>query len=177
MRSKSPPLVAAFDLQSVLLVTFLALVLLMVIPQRQAQIETLGLYAITARWEKGSLSDIDLYVRDPRGNIVYFGHRDAGGMHLEHDDLGAPDETNFERIVIRSEEDGEYVVNVHAYIREPSRHDRVVVELWRLRGEDRRLHSQTVVLAREGQEETAFRFTARGRYSRLPARFIGGALG
>lgn len=166
---RRPPIVAAFDLQSVLLATFLALVLLMVVPQRQAQMETFGEYAITMNWTDGSRSDLDLYVRDPGGAIVSFDNRDTRLLHLEHDDRGSPDVRNFERIVLRGAQRGEYVVNVHAYRKRGQGVDHVRVELWRLLGRDRRLHAQEVEVRYEGEERTAFRFTTKGTYSRLPA--------
>ena len=165
---RRPPLVAAFDLQSVLLATFLALVLLMVPPQRRGQIETFGEYAITMSWKDGSRSDLDLYVQDPGGAIVSFDNRDAGRVHLEHDDQGTPDALNFERIVLRGTEPGEYVVNVHAYRKRGQGIDHVRVELWRLLGRDTRLHVQELKLGYDGEERTAFRFTRDGKYSRLP---------
>lgn len=165
------PNVAALDLLSALLCVFVAFALLLEIPSRRAEIETLGLYAVVMRWPDGSLSDVDLYVRDPRARVVYFGNSDSGVLYLEHDDLGHPDRLNYERALVRELVDGEYVVNVHAYNlweRVP-----VTVELWRLRGTDRLIYRTEVVLQRRGQEETAFRFTPPRKISRLSADLVG----
>ena len=45
-------------------------------------------FIITMSWPKDSKDDIDLYVMDPAGNIVYFRDKDNGLMHLDRDDLG-----------------------------------------------------------------------------------------
>lgn len=161
-------MVAAFDLLSVLLSTFLALVLLMVVPEQESQIETFGAYAITMSWTTGSRSDVDLYVKEPGGGIVYFGSRDAGLLHLEHDDRGVPDRRNYERIVLRGEQEGEFLVNVQMYRKREPRAAHIRVELWRLLGRDAMVHSQRLVLRDEYEERTAFRFTTSGTYSRLP---------
>lgn len=166
------PNVAALDLLAALLAVFVAFTLLLQIPTRSADIETLGLYAVVVRWPDGSRSDVDLYVRDPRGGIVYFAASDSGVLYLEHDDLGAPDRLNSERALIREVVPGEYVVNVQAYDLRESRVP-VEVELWRLRGADRPIYRTTVVLTRTGQERTAFRFRPPGRISHLSASLVG----
>jgi hypothetical protein len=167
------PMVAPFDLVTNLLIVFVALVLVSVPKQKISQIKTLGLYAVTIKWPDGSKDDVDLYVKDPSGNIVYFVNRDAGFMHLEHDDLGEPDEENYERVILRGIEPGEYIVNVHMYGRYEPGDIVVVVELWRLQGNDKRLYSRRIVLQAPGQEETAFRFVpGRDKYSHLSQKFI-----
>lgn len=139
-------------------------------PAKPTQIETLGFYAITIEWQRGSASDVDLYVRAPSGEIVYFANSDGAYVSLEHDDLGEPDAANRERAIIRQLDPGEYVVNVHGY-RLNERSLPVVVTLWRLRGEDRKLRTKTVRVA-DGGETTAFRFRPPRRFSDLPARFV-----
>jgi hypothetical protein len=156
------------------------------VPSHRA-IDTLGQYALVITWPKGD-DDVDLYVRDPAGQIVYFANPDAGLMHLEHDDLGDYNDRegavhvvgNGERVVLRGVLPGEYVVNVHAYgITKPVP---VKVELYRLAGGDRRLRAGSVSLPATGAERTAFRFTlgpggmVRG-YSTLPRQMVDRANG
>ena len=45
-------------------------------------------FLITVSWPKSMVDDIDVYARDPQGNIVYFGNKENGLMHLDRDDLG-----------------------------------------------------------------------------------------
>lgn len=83
---------------------------------------------ITLSWEAGNYSDIDLWVKDPEGNIISFKGRTAGLMHLDRDDLGAANDTltladgtlvssdvNREIATIRGWIPGEWTVNVHFY--------------------------------------------------------------
>ena len=41
---------------------------------------------ITVTWPDGSPDDVDTYVADPAGNIVWYHRREAGLMHLDRDD-------------------------------------------------------------------------------------------
>ncbi len=45
-------------------------------------------FLITLTWPDGRREDIDLYVADPDGRLVWFRSREAGLMHLDRDDLG-----------------------------------------------------------------------------------------
>ena len=56
--------------------------------REEAALRTDGDYAILMEWPNVSPDDVDLYVRDPAGNIAFFSSRDVGLMHLEHDDQG-----------------------------------------------------------------------------------------
>ena len=84
-------------------------------------------FIITMSWPKDSKDDIDLYVMDPAGNIVYFRDKDNGLMHLDRDDLGDKNdqvstdagiisfELNEEHLTIRGIVPGDYFVAVHYY--------------------------------------------------------------
>jgi hypothetical protein len=137
----------------------------------KAKLATDGKYAVVMEWPNGSTDDIDLYVRDPKGNIAFFSARDVGLMHLEHDDQGMRSdfsssasgdvrvERNEERTILRGTFPGEYVVNVHMY----GKHDRsptpVTIRLYFLQGEDAAVIEKVRTLAAGGDEQTAFRFT------------------
>ena len=45
-------------------------------------------FIIILTWDDESGDDIDLWVRDPLGNILSFRNRGVGMMHLDRDDLG-----------------------------------------------------------------------------------------
>jgi hypothetical protein len=85
-------------------------------------------YIITAEWTLDYDCDVDLWVRDPQGNIVYWQHREAGAMHLDHDSRGSlsdserlPDGTVIkpkiyaEMVTLRGIVPGEYTVNLYLY--------------------------------------------------------------
>lgn len=138
---------------------------------QEAGLRTEGAYAVIMDWPNDSPDDVDLYARDPSGNIIYFNSRDLGLMHLEHDDQGAASdkaklgsgevrvEKNEERIILRGIVPGEYVINVQMYDKRSAPATPVTIRLVRLKGEDVELAKKERVLKRSGDEATAFRFT------------------
>lgn len=134
-------------------------------------LETDGLYAIVATWPNEFNDDVDLYVQDPSGKLVFFARTMAELMHLEYDDRGelgdramtssgeAKFGMNRERAIVRQGMAGEYIVNVHMYAKHHPLPTKVTIALYRLKGEDTELISKerTLVLSRD--EATAFRFT------------------
>lgn len=180
------PLVAAVDLLANLVLVFAVLALTATHQKPQAPQNVQ--FAVVDTWAAGSNADVDLYVRDPAGDVCYFGDPNVGLMNLEHDDLGtmtsgiqrtADGRTvtvpyNGERIDLRGYVPGEYTVNVHAYSLNGEGPTRVTVKLWEA---DRVEATATVTLRRTGDERTAFRFTLTksGRVvgvNRVQARFV-----
>lgn len=158
-------------------------------------VATEGEYVVIAQWPDGSADDVDLYVMDPTGKVAYFQGREAGLMHLEHDDLGSRNDSvttngitvgvdkNEERTILRGIVPGEYVVNVHMYNKYAGpTPTTVTVTLWRLKGADVEVAKAERVLVRSGDEATAFRFVLAADGSLvstndLPRRIVGKALG
>lgn len=158
-------------------------------------VATEGEYVVIARWPDGSEDDVDLYVMDPTGKIAYFQGREAGLMHLEHDDLGSRNDSmtangvtadvakNEERTILRGIVPGEYVVNVHMYNKYAGpTPTTVTVTLWRLKGADSEVARAERVLTASGDEATAFRFVlaADGTLvstNDLPRRIVSKAVG
>jgi len=140
---------------------------------QEAALKTDGVYAVVMEWPNASPDDVDLYVRDPTGRIVYFSARDIGLMHLEHDDQGTTSdrintpggevkiERNEERVILRGTIAGEYIVNVHMYNKRSPDPTPVTVSLYKLKGEDTEAVRKERQLKTSGQEATAFRFTVR----------------
>jgi hypothetical protein len=161
VRWRPLPAFAAIDFLSCLLVVFVAVAL----TSRPPEVKTYGAYAVVLTWPKGS-SDVDLFVRDPAGEISYFAKPQTGQMQLEHDDLGtrrtsyAHANENQERTVLRSATPGQWVANVLLFSRgRGSAPIPVSVTLWDLRSEDRAVYTIKRTLTHMGDERTAFRFT------------------
>ena len=86
-------------------------------------------YLITIEWNHTYNDDIDLWVKDPAGNIVSFLSKSKGLMHLEKDDLGYDNDMyvkgsqkkiihlNREVLTLRGTLEGEYQVMAHVYNR------------------------------------------------------------
>jgi hypothetical protein len=145
---------------------------------QRSSVTTFGQYAVTMTAK--TPDDIDLYVRDPHGSIAWFGSLQSGPLSLEHDTIpGVSDPVaagEHELMVIREATAGEYVANVLGY--SGDRPAVVKVELWDLRGwRKRMLLSRTLVVHREGEQDTAFRWRldAAGDYAghnTLPADLL-----
>jgi hypothetical protein len=130
-------------------------------------------FLITLAWPDGHRDDVDLYVEDPTGNLVWFREREAGLMHLDRDDLGQRNDVvevggqkiqnplNQEIVAIRGILSGEYVVNVHLYraVEDPPVSATVKVE--KLNPAVEVVFYGAVELARQGAERTAVRFSVR----------------
>ena len=145
---------------------------------RQPSVTTYGQYAVTL--SSKTSDDLDLYVRDPHGDVAWYGGLQSGALSLEHDTIpGVTDPLKdgvHELTVIREAAPGEYIANVDVY----NGGDRaaVRVELWDLRGMHKRVVYSRIVRVREaGDQVTAFRWTLdRGgnvsRHSLLPANLL-----
>jgi hypothetical protein len=128
-------------------------------------------FMITVTWPKDLDDDVDMYVEDPQGNLVAFMRREEGLMHLDRDDLGHRNDTvqtewgpiefkdNREIVTIRGTIKGEYVVNVHMYMkRSKAAEVPVTIQLDKVNPYST-ITIKEVVLRLTGDEGTAFRFT------------------
>ena len=89
-------------------------------------------FVITMTWDKEDQNDIDLWLKDPNGNIIYYKDKEAPSMFLDRDDLGHSNDEiiingvehvikiNQEIISIRAIVPGRWVVAAHFY----KRHDK-----------------------------------------------------
>mgnify|MGYP003624703269 FL=1 len=80
-------------------------------------------------WDDKSYHDIDLYLKGPDNQVVYYANKTNGYITLKRDDLGFQTDTyeingkvevverNYEITTMSSLPDGDYVVNVHFYAR------------------------------------------------------------
>jgi hypothetical protein len=129
-------------------------------------------YIITVTWPKELDNDVDTYVQDPQGNLVAFMRREEGLMHLDRDDLGRRNDIvqtpfgpvehkeNKEIVTLRGFNRGEYIVNVHMYMkRDASPSTEVTIQLDRVNPVFKTVVIKKVILMNSGHEKTAFRFT------------------
>jgi hypothetical protein len=145
---------------------------------QRPSVTTFGQYAVTMTSK--TKDDVDLYVRDPKGQIAWYGSLQTGALSLEHDTIpGVTDPAKsgeHELTVIREAAPGEYVANVQVY--SGATPASVTVELWDLRGLHKRMvFSRTFTVLGAGQQKTAFRWrlNAAGTYvghSLLPADLL-----
>ena len=128
-------------------------------------------YLITVTWPDNNPDDIDAWVEDPEGNLVWFRSRDAGLIHLDRDDRGLINDTldingriiqnplNQEVVTIRGLVPGEYIVNVHYYASEDQRPVPVTVRVDKVNPSLEVVYYDTLTLDHKGEEKTAVRFS------------------
>ena len=128
-------------------------------------------FMITTTWPRDVDDDVDMYVEDPQGNLVAFMRREEGLMHLDRDDLGHRNDSidtewgviefkdNREIVTIRGTVPGEYVVNVHMYMKRSAVVEvPVTIQLDKINPYST-VTIKEVILRISGDEGTAFRFT------------------
>jgi hypothetical protein len=128
-------------------------------------------FIITVSWPDGNPDDIDTWVQDPGGNLVWFRAREAGMMHLDRDDRGLAGDTlvidgqqvvnplNQEVVTVRGFAPGEYTVNLHYYESHDGQPVTATVSVVKVNPRAEVVYYGRVLLAHKGDEATACRFT------------------
>ncbi|MCP5271263.1 MAG: hypothetical protein H6932_08515 [Burkholderiaceae bacterium] len=128
-------------------------------------------FIVTVTWPDMDPNDIDTWVQDPSGNLVWFRAREAGLMHLDRDDRGTANDTlvingqqvinplNQEVVTVRGYAPGEYTVNVFYYETRNGQPVDVTVSVVKVNPRAEVVFYGTVPLARKGDEATAVRFS------------------
>jgi hypothetical protein len=128
-------------------------------------------FIITVSWPDNDPNDIDTWVQDPAGNLIWFRQREAGLMHLDRDDRGVVGDTflvngrevinplNQEVATLRGFAPGEYTVNVQYYESRNQSPVDVTVAVVKVNPRADVVYYGTVRLPAKGAERTAVRFT------------------
>lgn len=152
--------------------TFLFIVALIFLnpPAKTGIIDPKAEFIITTTWEEGSPDDVDTWVEDPDGQLVWFNNPALGLMHLDRDDRGMTNDMllvngqevinplNQEIVTIRGYIEGEYVVNLHYYKSETDRPVSATVTVAKVNPALEVVYFGNVDLERQGEEATAVRF-------------------
>jgi hypothetical protein len=146
--------------------------LLIVAPQaKEGKIDSKAEFIITVDWPDNHPDDIDTFVQDPLGNIVWFRRREAGFMLLDRDDRGGINDfamvngekvltaTRQELVSIRGIVAGEYTVNVYHFAAMTGQPVPVTVTVQKLNPVVKIIAKETVDLTQGGEERTVTRFT------------------
>jgi hypothetical protein len=128
-------------------------------------------YIVNVSWPDMDPNDIDTWVQDPAGNLVWFRAREAGLMHLDRDDRGLTNDVividgkqitnplNQEVVTIRGIEPGEFTVNLNYYESKNGAPVEVTVSVIKVNPRAEVVFYGRTTLARKGDEATAARFT------------------
>jgi hypothetical protein len=156
--------------------TFLFLVAIMFMnPEAKSGIiDPKAEYILTITWADNSPDDVDTWVEDPEGQILWFRTPEAGLLHLDRDDRGLVNDTitiageevqnplNQEVVTLRGVVKGEYIVNLHYYASETGTPVDVNVRLVKVNPKLEVVYYGTVNLEKRGDEKTALRFKIGG---------------
>lgn len=157
---------------TLLIFTFLFLVAMIFLnpPAKTGTIDLKAEYIITVKWPDYNPDDIDTWIEDPEGRVVWFRNTEAGFMHLDRDDRGLSNDTievdgekivnviNQEVVTIRRAVAGEYVVNLHYYKSHSNKPVDVEVSVAKVNPTLEIVYYGTTRLPKAGDERTAVRF-------------------
>ncbi|QND72010.1 hypothetical protein [Tardiphaga robiniae] len=127
-------------------------------------------FMITVSWPDKHPDDIDMFVQDPLGNIVWYRRRETGFMVLDRDDRGGLNDfimvngqkvrspIRQEIVSLRGIVAGEYIVNIYHFAALTGQPVPVTVKVEKLNPKVQVVHYDTVNVDHGGAETTAVRF-------------------
>ena len=138
---------------------------------KKAEVHTQAEYIITVTWPLDNKDDVDTWLEDPLGNLVWFRNKEAGLAHLDRDDLGHMNDTIFladgsvikypynqELLTIRGFIGGEWTLNVHMYSKREKEPTMVRVTIDKLNPKLKPILAKDILLEVRGDEVTVARF-------------------
>jgi hypothetical protein len=154
-------------------VAFLFFIALMAIApdSKDGKIDSKAEFIITMDWPDNHPDDLDMFVQDPAGNIVWYRRREAGFLVLDRDDRGGANDfiivngkkiaspIREEIVTVRGIIAGEYTINVSHF--QALTHTPVVakVKVQKLNPTAQVIYDNVVTVDHTGDEKTAVRFT------------------
>ena len=150
---------------------FIITILFLNPPAKTGIIDPKAEFIITVKWEDNSPSDIDTWVEDPKGRVVWYRSPEVGLLHLDRDDRGLDNDRilvdgneiinplNQEVVTIRGIVPGQYIVNTHYYNTKEKRQVNVEVRVVKVNPKLQVVYYDTLTMEEKGEEQTALRFT------------------
>ena len=155
---------------------------------KRADIEVKAEFLITVMWPDDLEDDVDTYVEDPVGNLVWFRSREPGLMHLDRDDLGKRNDEvttaagtilfpeNREIVTLRGVVPGEYIINIHMYFKVGEEPVPVTIQIDKINPYSVVLR-ETIELKNKGDEVTVARFSVKSNgdvidVNKLPKKLV-----
>jgi hypothetical protein len=137
---------------------------------KDGKIDSKAEFIITMDWPDNHPDDLDLFVQDPIGNIVWYRHREAGFLTLDRDDRGGandfilvngrkiPSPIREEIVTVRGVVAGEYTVNVSHFQATTGQPVAVTVKVQKLNPTAQVIFDDKIMVDHTGDEKTAVRF-------------------
>lgn len=156
--------------------TFLFLIAIMFMNPiaKQGNVMLKAEYMITVTWPDERPDDVDIWVQDPRGEILSYLRKDAGSLHLDRDDQGNVTDTvlidgrevvypvNQEIVTLRGLIAGEYTVNLYYYENRSKQPVDVTVKVEKVNPSLTVKFYDSITLEDVDVEKTVLRFTLAG---------------
>ena len=135
-------------------------------------------YIITVDWNDSLPDDIDIWVKDPNGEIVSYLKKDAGWLHLDRDDQGIVNDKviidgkevtypiNREVVTLRGIIPGTYTVNLYMYDNKSMRPVNAKITIEKVNPTLKLVFFDNVILKSKDVELTIlkFRLDSRGNF-------------
>jgi hypothetical protein len=137
---------------------------------KDGKIDSKAEFIITLDWPDNHPDDLDLFVQDPVGNIVWYRRREAGFLTLDRDDRGGandfiivngkkiPSPIREEIVTVRGIVAGEYTVNVSHFQATTGQPVAASVKVQKLNPTAQVIFNDKLMLDHSGDEKTAVRF-------------------
>jgi hypothetical protein len=137
---------------------------------KDGKVDTKAEFIITMDWPDNHPDDLDLFVQDPVGNIVWYRHREAGFLTLDRDDRGGANDfilvngmkiaspIREEIVTLRGLVAGEYTVNVSHFQALTGQPVEATVKVQKLNPNAQVIFDDKVTVDHTGDEKTALRF-------------------
>jgi len=142
---------------------FLISYLLIAPDSKKESIDPKAEFIIMVSWPGDINADIDTWLKDPTGEVLWFRKKKTDAAHLDQDDLGTQNDAsnvNQEITTIRAIIPGEWILNIHYYSAHGYVGDVPVdVSLVQLNPTFKKLVQKKIVINKAWQEETVTRFT------------------
>jgi hypothetical protein len=162
--------VMLFKAMQVLAFLFFIALLSVAPDAKNGKVDPKAEFLITMSWPDNHPDDIDLFVQDPAGNLVWYRRHEAGFMVLDRDDRGGANDfimvsgkkilspIRQETVSIRGLVAGEYTVNIYQFAALTGKPVPVSVRVEKLNPTVQVVHYDTIELDHGGDEKTAVRF-------------------
>ena len=149
-------------------------------------VDTKAEMIVTVTWPDNNEDDIDTYVQEPGGDVVWYHSMQKGLVTLDRDDRGNYlDEItvdgqvihvplNQETVTVRGVIPGEYVINVYHYLNPSGAPVPVTIKVEKINPSLTVVYYDTLTLRKVGDERTAVRFTldSKGNVSDINTRQV-----
>jgi len=154
---------------------FIIAYLMIMPPVDEQQKKPKAEFLITSTWDSDTDDDVDLWIQNPGGDVMFFREKEIGLMHLDHDDIGRGRDivvvngqrivqnTNQEIATIRGIIPGEWIINIHMYSKRHSKPANINVRVDKLNPRFMTLTDRNYIMNARGEEITVLRFSMTGK--------------